>query len=126
MQLPDGRTVEPHELVGAPRPGRKVVITGDTRPCAATIAAAEGADLLVHEATFGHEEADRAVDTGHSTAREAADVAREAGVHSLALTHFSARYSRDAGELLREASHVFPNVVAAKDGMEMEVRFADE
>lgn len=126
VTLDDGRTVQPHELVGEPRPGRKVVITGDTRPCEATITAAAGADLLVHEATFGHEEAERAVDTGHSTAREAAEVARDAAVRSLALTHFSARYSRDAGDLLREATHVFRNTVAAKDGMELDVRFPDE
>ena len=126
VTLPDGRIVEPHDLVGAARPGRKVVLTGDTRPCDATIAAAAGADLLIHEATFGQEEADRAVETGHSTAREAAEVARDAGVRSLVLTHFSARYSRDASELLRDASHVFRNTVAAKDGMEIEVRFPDE
>src|ERR1051325_9352899 len=91
VTLDDGRVIEPHVLVGGKRPGRTVVITGDTRPCTATAEAARGADLLVHEATFGDEEAERAVETGHSTAREAAEIARDAGVRRLLLTHFSAR-----------------------------------
>src|SRR5581483_11657408 len=98
VTLADGRVIEPSVLVGAKRPGRTVVITGDTRPCAATIDAARGADLLIHESTFGDEEAARAVETGHSTAREAAHVARAAAVRQLLLTHFSARYSRDAAD----------------------------
>jgi ribonuclease Z len=125
LTLDDGRTIEPGELVGPLRPGRRVVITGDTRPCDATIAASNGADLLVHEATFGDEEAERASQTGHSTAREAGEVARAAGVRRLVLTHFSARYSRDASELEREARSVFPDVVIGRDGMEIEVPFDD-
>ncbi|MEK0431766.1 MAG: hypothetical protein RL139_1570, partial [Gemmatimonadota bacterium] len=103
VTLPDGRVIAPSTLVGPTRPGRTVVITGDTRPCAATIQAAEGADLLVHEATFGDEEQARARETMHSTAREAGTVAQMAGVRTLALTHFSARYSRDPSDLGREA-----------------------
>ena len=125
VTLDDGRTIEPADLVGPPRPGRRVVITGDTRPCDATITAAAGADLLVHEATFGDEEAERAVETGHSTAREAAAVAKAAGVRRLVLTHFSARYSRDATELEKEAKTVFDDVIVGKDGMEIEVAFRD-
>jgi ribonuclease Z len=125
VTLDDGRTIDPGELVGPLRPGRRVVITGDTRPCDATIAAATGADLLVHEATFGDEEAERAVETGHSTAREAAEVAKAAGVRRLVLTHFSARYSRDASELESEAKAVFDDVIVGKDGMEIEVPFPD-
>jgi ribonuclease Z len=126
VTLEDGRVVAPEALVGPTRSGRTVVITGDTRPSAATIAAATGADLLVHEATFGDEEAARAAETMHSTAREAAQVARMAGVRVLALTHFSARYSRDAGELGREAREEFTgDVVLARDGLELEVPFRE-
>ena len=126
ITLEDGRVVAPSELVGPDRAGRKVVITGDTRPCAATIEQSLGADLLVHEATFGDEEQPRAVETMHSTAREAATVAKMAGVKRLALTHFSARYSRDPADLGREAREVFSGeVILAKDGMEIEVPFAD-
>ena len=125
VTLPDGRVVQPSELVGPPRPGRRVVLTGDTRPCAATIEHAREADLLIHEATFGDEEAERAVETGHSTAREAAGVARDASVRRLLLTHFSARYSRDAGPLEREAREVFRETMVARDGLEIDVPFAD-
>src|SRR4051812_46250032 len=92
VTLDDGRLIQPSLLVGEARPGRKLVISGDTRPCSGTIEAARGADVLVHEATFGDEEAERAVETGHSTAREAADVAAQAAVGTLVLVHFSARY----------------------------------
>jgi len=125
VSLPDGRRIEPSVLVGPTRPGRRVVITGDTRPCAATTEMARNADLLVHEATFGEEEAARAAETGHSTAREAASVARDADVRRLVLTHFSARYSRDASELEREAREVFANVLVARDGTEIDVPYAE-
>src|SRR5687767_3327487 len=98
VTLPDGRVVDPATLVGP------------ARPCEATIEAARGADLLVHEATFAEEEAARAAETGHSTAREAADVAAQAGARHLALTHFSARYSFDPSDLEREARARFPAV----------------
>jgi ribonuclease Z len=126
VTLEDGRVVRSSELVGPPRPGRTVVITGDTRPCENTIAAARGADLLVHEATFGDEEADRAKETGHSTAREAGIVARTAGCRRLVLSHFSARYSRDASELEAQAESEFPNVTIARDGMEIEIPYRDQ
>jgi ribonuclease Z len=126
VTLDDGRVVEPSDLVGPPRPARKIVLTGDTRPCPATIAAAEGADLLIHEATFADDEQPRAAETGHSTAREAAEVARAASVGQLVLTHLSARYSLNASELLQQAREVFPNTVIARDGMEIDVAFAHE
>jgi ribonuclease Z len=123
VTLDDGRVIESSELVGPPRRGRRIAMTGDTRPCEATIEAARGADLLVHEATFAEEEAQRAVDTGHSTAREAAGVAEAAAAKALVLTHISARYSRDARELEREAKAVFPACVVARDGLEIEVGY---
>jgi ribonuclease Z len=123
VSLPDGRTVKPSELVGPTRPGRRIVLTGDSRPSEGTIAAATGADILVHEATFAEEEAPRALETGHSTAREAAEVAAKAGVKKLVLTHVSARYSRDTSDLEREAREVFPATVIARDGMEIDVPF---
>ena len=123
ITLDDGRVIAPSTLVGPTRPGRRIVVTGDTRPCAATVTMAHGADLLVHEATFADDEAERARDTGHSTAREAAEVAKLAGVKRLALTHISARYSRDTDELLREARSVFAATSVAKDGTEMEVEY---
>ena len=97
----------------------------EPHPCTGTIEAARGADLLVHESTFGDEEAERAVETGHSTAREAATVARDAGVRRLLLTHFSARYSRDAIELEREARSVFAETLIGRDGTEVDVPFRD-
>jgi len=125
VTLPDGRVIDPATLVGARRPGRRVVLTGDTRPCDATVEAARDADVLVHESTFAEEEAARAKETGHSTAREAAEVARRAGARRLLLTHFSARYSRDAAELEREARAVFASTVAVRDGTEVDVPFRD-
>ena len=125
VRLDDGRMVDPAELVGPSRPGRTVVYTGDTRPCQAVVDAASGADLLIHEATFGQEESDRAGETGHSTAIGAAQVALAAGVRRLVVTHLSARYSRDARELLDQARSVFKEIVVARDGLRMAVPYAD-
>jgi len=120
-----GRIITAAEVVGPPRAGRKVVYSGDTRPCRATVEIARDAELLIHDATFAHDEQDRAVETGHSTAREAAEVGRKAGVHHLALTHISARYADDARTLEREAKHVFGRTVVAHDGLVIEVAFRD-
>jgi len=125
VTLGDGRTVSPEELFGPSRPGRTVVYSGDTRPYLAVFEAAKGADLLIHEATFGEEEASRAIETGHSTAAEAARIALDAGVRLLVLTHISPRYTRDAPELLAEARAVFPETAVARDGMVVEVPFAE-
>jgi ribonuclease Z len=125
VTLEDGRVIEPSDLVGTPREGRRLVYTGDTRPHLAVIQAARNADLLIHEATFGGDEESRARETGHSTAAEAARVASEAGVRQLVLTHISSRYHRDASELLAEAKAVFPDTIIARDGMTVEVPFAN-
>ena len=109
----DGRDVRPEEVLGETRRGRKIVLTGDTAPAEATRAMAHGADLLVHEATFTVEEADRAAETGHSTARGAAEVAAAAEVGMLALTHISPRYS--GGEIRDEARAVFENTIVPRD-----------
>ena len=123
--LEDGRSVAPADLVGAPRRGRTLVYSGDTRPSLAVVEAARGADLLIHEATFGSDELERAKETGHSTAAEAARVAVEAGVRRLVLTHISPRYTRDAPELLAEARAIFPETVVARDGLTVDVPFAE-
>ena len=123
VTLEDGQIIQPSILVGPTRPGRTVVITGDCRPSETTVEYAAGADMLIHEATFAEEELERARETGHSTAREAAEVASRAGVRQLVLTHLSARYSRDNSELLAEARNVFQNTGIARDGMEIEIPF---
>ena len=121
----DGHRVEPADVVGPPRPGRVVVYSGDTRPSEATIEMAKGASLLIHEATFGDEEADRAGQTFHSTARGAAALASEAGVRRLYLTHISARYSVDPSALEAQAREAFPGAVIARDGLSIEIPHND-
>jgi ribonuclease Z len=113
VTLPDGRVVTPADVLGEPRAGRTVVITGDTAPAASVVDASAGADLLVHEATFLADERDRARETGHSTAGEAALVAREAGVKLLALTHVSTRYF--GHQVVEEATQLFPATVVPRD-----------
>ena len=124
----DGRVIAPADLVGPARPGRRVIYSGDTRPCRETAELAQDADLLIHDATFTHDEAARARQTNHATAREAAQLARKANVLRLALTHISARYADDARPLEREARDVFRESVVAHDGLTIEVphRDADE
>ena len=115
------RTVRPDEVMEPARRGRAVFVTGDTRPVRETVEAARGADLLVHDATFGDEEQGRAEETFHSTAREAARVACEAGVRHLALTHLSTRYDRDPTPLLLQAREEYPAVGVAHDGLVLEI-----
>jgi ribonuclease Z len=115
--------VEPGQVVGEPRPGRRVAITGDTGPCPETVEAARGAELLVHDASFSEEEAQRARDTGHSTVGQAAAVAREAGVKLLALVHISSRYH--VGQVLEEAREAFEASVAPRDFDLVEIPFAE-
>jgi ribonuclease Z len=123
VTLADGRLVTPEQVLGAARAGRKVVLTGDTAPSDLVVEAALGADVLVHEATFCEDEADRAADTEHSTALEAARVARDAGVKLLALTHLSSRYG--GGDVEREARTVFPDTVVPRDFDLIEIPFEE-
>ena len=119
----DGRDVLPKEVMGETRRGRKLVLTGDTAPADSTRAIAHGADLLVHEATFAAEEADRAAETGHSTARGAAELAAAAEVTLLALTHISPRYP--AEELRAEAREVFEATIVPRDFDRVEIPFPE-
>jgi ribonuclease Z len=105
--------VRPEDVLGETRPGRKLVLSGDTAPCEMTRVVAHGADVLVHEATFADEEADRARETAHTTAREAATLAAEAEVGLLALTHVSPRHP--PGVLRAEAREVFERTVVPRD-----------
>jgi ribonuclease Z len=116
--------VRPEQVVGAERAARKVVISGDTMPSEALAVAADRAELLVHEATFAEDESERARQTGHSTARQAAEQAREAHVRMLALTHISSRYL--GRELLSEAQAVFPEALLARDFDTVEIPFAEQ
>jgi ribonuclease Z len=113
VTLPDGRVITPDTVLGQPRPGRKVVIAADTAYTSSVVDASRGADLLVHEATFAEDEVERAHETLHSTALEAAQVARDAEIGLLALTHLSNRYF--GGEIEREAQTVFPDTVVPRD-----------
>jgi ribonuclease Z len=115
--------VRPEQVLGEPRRGRKVVVAGDTAPCEMTAIVAHGADLLVHEATFAEEEAERARETGHSTARGAAEIAVRAGVNLLALTHVSQRYA--GPELRDEAREVFENTIVPRDFDHVEIPFPE-
>lgn len=119
----EGRAIGPAEVVGPPRPGRSIVYTGDTRPTATTVERARDADVLVHEATFGADEAQRARETFHSTAAEAGEVARDAGARRLFLTHLSARYSEDPSDLEAEARRACPAARVAHDGLVVEVPY---
>jgi ribonuclease Z len=111
--------VSPTQVMGDARRGRKIVLTGDTAPCEMTEAVAFEADLLIHEATFAAEDADRAAETRHSTARQAAELATSARVAMLALTHVSPRYS--GGELRDEARAVFRNTIVPRDFDRVEI-----
>ncbi|AEI63017.1 ribonuclease Z [Corallococcus macrosporus] len=126
VTLADGRTVKPEDVLGAPRPGRKLVISGDTRPCPALVKASRDADLLVHESTFSDDEQERAVETRHSTAREAARVAKEAGARRLVLTHLSSRHDTDPSKLLTQAREEYQGPVeVAFDGFTVELPLRD-
>ncbi len=115
--------VEPAQVMGETRPGRKVVVTGDTEPCELALVASHEAELLVHEASFADDEAQRAHETKHSTARQAAKLAAEAQVRMLALVHISSRYH--VGAVLLEAREEFPGAVAPRDFDVIEIPFPE-
>ncbi|HYY63036.1 MAG TPA: ribonuclease Z [Gaiellaceae bacterium] len=123
VELSDGRVVTPDAVLGPPRPGRKVVLAGDTAPSPVVLEAARDAEVLVHEATFLDEERERAQETAHSTALEAAELARDAEVSLLALTHLSNRYF--GPEVAREARTIFPETVVPKDFDTIDVPFPE-
>jgi ribonuclease Z len=123
VTTPDGRTVSADQVLGPPRAGRKLVITGDTASSETIVEAAWGADVLVTEATFSEEERERAEETMHQTAAQAAGIAQRANVGLLALTHLSNRYF--GPEIAREAREIFPDTVVPKDFDIIEVPFAE-
>ena len=123
VTLPDGSAVSADQVLGPPRPGRKIVITGDTAPSETVVEAAWGAEVLVTEATFSEEELERAQETMHQTAAQAAGIAQRANIGLLALIHLSNRYF--GPEIAREAREVFPDTVVPKDFDVVEVPFAE-
>ena len=123
VTLDDGRTVTPEQVLGPPRPGRKIVLAGDTAPAATVLEIARSADVLVHEATFLEDERERARETAHSTAIEAAEIARDAEVGLLALTHLSNRYF--GPDVAREARAIFAETVVPRDFDIIDVPFQE-
>ena len=124
VTLAGGETVRPEQVLGPTRPGRSLAVTGDTAPAASVVDAVAGVDLLVHEATFCADERQRARETGHSTAAEAALAARAAGVRLLALTHISSRYS--GNEAADEARQLFPDTVVPRDFDIVEIPYLEK
>ncbi len=122
----NGRIIKPSQVMGEGRPGRKVVYSGDTRPCESIERESEDADLLIHDCTFADELRDWAVETKHSTAIEAGLLAKKANVRQLALTHISSRYSENAEPLQIEAKSVFGNVTLARELLDIDVKLRDK
>jgi ribonuclease Z len=120
--LEGGRIVTPGEVAGPRRPGRKIVYSGDTRPSKRLLKFCYGADLLVHDSTFGDDLQEKAFEEGHSTASQAARLAKESKVGLLALFHISARYV-DPKILLNEAKKIFANVLVAEDFMTLDIPY---
>jgi ribonuclease Z len=117
-----GKKIVPSQVTGPPRSGRKIGYSGDTRPSKKLVRFFSGCDLLIFDSTFRESDREKAVERKHSTNVEAAEVAKGTGTRMLVLTHFSARYTSVAS-LVREARRVFPNTVAAADGLSLEVDY---
>jgi len=124
IKLPNERVVEPEEVVGPPRPGRKIAYTGDSRSTKSLVKLAKNADLLIHDCTFDDELAERATEDGHSTPSQAAKTAKKAKVKRLILTHISARY-KTPDLLLNQARKAFVNVDVAEDFMKIDLPLLD-
>lgn len=122
----NGQLIRSADVVGQKRAGRKIVYTGDTRPCESILLASRNADVLIHDSTLASDQEEWAKESKHSTAFEAATLAKEAGVARLVLTHISSRYTDDASPLLREAQEVFENVMVAEDLMEIAIPLKDK
>ncbi|MEM2336600.1 MAG: MBL fold metallo-hydrolase, partial [Candidatus Bathyarchaeia archaeon] len=120
VRLPNGKIVKPEDVMGPPRPGRKIVYTGDTRPFEGLAAFAADADLLIHDATLDDELAERAYEDGHSTPSQAAENAKNSRAKLLILTHISARYENPK-VLLKQARKIFKKTQVAEDFMTLEI-----
>jgi ribonuclease Z len=124
VKLPGGKVVKPEDVAGPPRPGRKIVYTGDTRPFEILAEFAAYADLLIHDATLDDFLVEKAEDDGHSTPSQAAETAKRAKVKQLILTHISARYD-DTDVLVKQAQKIFKNTIVAEDFMKIEVPLSE-
>lgn len=122
----NGKLVKPEDVMGALRPGRTVIYSGDTRPCESILEASRDADVLIHDGSFADEMADWAEESKHSTAGEVAALAKEARVRKLILTHISSRYTDDAEPILTDSKKIFENVIIAEDLIEIEIPYRSE
>ena len=127
VELDDGTVIDPEQVVGSPRPGRTLVYTGDTRPSDRTVEVARDADLLIHDGTFASDNKTRAARTGHSTAREAAEIGNETNAKRLALVHISSRYAGNVSLIREEAAETFAgeDVLIPEDGDSFEIPYPD-
>jgi ribonuclease Z len=116
----DGKVVKPEEVLGPPRKGPKIAYSGDTIPCEEMVILAKDADLLIHEATYKNEDNDKAIKNTHSTSKGAAQIAKEANVSRLILTHISTRYTK-IDDLKEEALEIFENTEIAYDFLSIEI-----
>ncbi|WDF81614.1 ribonuclease Z [Lacticaseibacillus pabuli] len=127
VTLPDGRVLDGNDFVGPDQKGRTLAIFGDTRQTPREVALAEGADVLVHESTFGADESKLARQYYHSTSVQAAKLAKKAGVKKLLLNHISARYvGKMALDLQKQARHIFPNSYVVNDLQDIDIPFVKE
>jgi ribonuclease Z len=125
IKLQNGKIVKPEQVMGPPRPGRKIVYTGDTRPFDGLVEFAANADLLIHDATLDDKLAEKADEDGHSTPSQAAKIAKRAKAKNLVLTHISARYE-DTSMLLKQARKIFKNTLVAEDLLRIEIPLLDK